>query len=317
MAQPNSVLNAAPGVVEGEQRKKRSERPFFSAENPLLWLAPGIGLLLIYSIFPLVYNIYISFHEWKIREKFFEPVGFENWVNLLTNADGRFYNSLLVTIEYVIIALVIQLLLGFAIALMLDARPYGAGFMQSVMILPMVTAPAVAGMMFRLLEHSEFGAISWLTYELGLLSVEEPLLGGTGQYALLALIIVDVWQWTPFFVLIILAGLKGLPHEVLEAAHVDGANFWQRLFRIKIPLLRSIIIIAILFRLIDLYRVFDYVVIITSGGPGGRTESLSFYAYANTFQRVEWGYGAAIALAIVIIAWVTAYVYQKVLKVTW
>jgi len=134
------------------------------------------------------------------------------------------------------VALAIQLLLGMLIALLLDAKPWGSGLMQTLIILPMVVAPAVAGLMGRLMMHSEFGVISVYSYQLGLLEKSEPLLGGTGRFALIAVLLVDIWQWTPFFVLIILAGLKGMPHEVLEAAEVDGANWFQRLTRVKIPL---------------------------------------------------------------------------------
>jgi multiple sugar transport system permease protein len=280
-------------------------------------MAPGMALLLFYSIFPLVYNLYLSFNEWQIRAKVFQPVGFKNWSELVTNADNRVYNSLGITLQYTIIALIIQLLLGIVIALLLDSRPWGVGLMQSMMILPMVTAPAVAGMMFRLLEHANFGAISWAVYQMGIIKPAEPLLGGTGANALAAVILVDIWQWTPFITLIVLAGLKGLPIEILEAAEVDGANWWQRFFLVKLPLLRGVLTVAILFRLIDLYKVFDYVKIMTSGGPGLRTESLSFYGYVNTFQLLRWGYGAAVGLAVMMIAWISVFLFQKVFKIKW
>jgi multiple sugar transport system permease protein len=286
---------------------------FFSSNNPWLWLIPAIFFLLAYSIFPLVYNIVVSFHEWRRREKYFRFVGGENWVELFQ--DARFLNSLGITLQYVAAALIIQLFLGLVIALLLDARPWGVGIMQAAIILPMVTAPAVAGMLFRLLTHSEFGVISKILYDLGLLTPDEPLIGGRGTYALIGLLIVEIWQWTPFFVLIILAGLKGIPHEVLEASQVDGANNWQRITRIKLPLLRTVLTVAILFRLVDLYKVFDYVQIITSGGPASRTETLSYYGYVNTFQTVNWGYGAAIGVFIMLLVWVSAFAYIRIFRV--
>lgn len=288
---------------------------FFNSNNPWVWLIPAMGFLLAYSVFPLVYNVIVSLHEWRRREKYFRFVGLDNWTELF--GDTRFINSLGTTIQYVIAALLIQLILGLIIALLLDAQPWGYNIMQAAIILPMVTAPAVAGMLFRLLTHSEFGVISRLLYNVGLLTPDEPLIGGRGYYALIGLLIVEIWQWTPFFVLIILAGLKGIPHEVLEASQVDGANWWQRIIRIKLPLLRTVLTIAILFRLVDLYKVFDYVAIITSGGPASRTETLSYYGYVNTFQQVNWGYGAAIGLFIMIVVWVTAFVYIRVFRVRW
>ncbi len=312
-------------------------KPFFSPENSLFWLIPGLGLLIAYAIFPLIYNIYVSFHEWDLMGKEFDPVGGENWARIWnslivaplagiipaieapmsTMMDPRIQNSILVTFQYVFVALIIQLVLGLIIALLLDAGPWGAGLMQSIMILPMVIAPAIVGMMFRLLLHSELGGIQWFFFQLGITSVDEPFLGGTGQYALSALMIVDVWQWTPFFVIILLAGLKGLPSEIVEAAAVDGANFFQRLFQIKLPLMRRVLLVAVLFRLIDLYRVYDYVHVMTSGGPANKTETLSYYNATQIFNQLEWGYGATLAITILIIAWITAFLYQKLFRIEW
>jgi multiple sugar transport system permease protein len=243
-------------------------------------------------------------------------LGTRNWVELFTD-DARFVNALGVTFTYLAIALITQLLLGLLIALLLDAKPWGAGLMQTLIILPMVTAPAVAGLMGRLMMHSEFGVLSIYSYNLGLLFKDEPLLGGTGRFALAAVLLVDIWQWTPFFILIILAGLKGIPEEVLEAAEVDGASFFQRLLRIKIPLLFGVITVAVLFRLVDLFKIFDYIAIMTAGGPAGRTESVSYYSFVNTFGQVKWGYGATIGVVIMVLGWVSAWLYQKIFRLKW
>jgi multiple sugar transport system permease protein len=307
MARSNALLTA-PQV---DQKKRTEGRRFFSSDNPWFWVLPATAILLAYSIFPLLYNIYLSFFRWRQSEKAFVPHGFENWTDLLTNADGRFYDALVLTIQYTIIALVVQLTLGLLIALLLDAKPWGSGLMQTIMILPMVTAPAVAGLMFRLLQHSEYGAISWIAYSLNILTNDEPLLGGTGRYALFAVVLVDIWQWTPFFTLIILAGLKGIPGEVIEASEVDGATWWQRLTRIKIPLLFGVITVGVLFRLVDLYKIFDYVVIMTNQ----LTETLAYYNYVYTFQQTRWGFGAAIGVFIMLVGWITAFVYTRVFRV--
>jgi len=346
MAQANKL----PGVADATDKHSGAvgSKPFFSSENSFFWLLPGIGLMLLYALFPLLYNLWISFREWDLMGKEFDPVygeGLpffgENWKtiwdstiagplninSLLSNGeltnnlalalDPRLQNSLVITFQYVLIALTFQLVLGFIIALLLDADPWGKGLMQSLMILPMVIAPAIAGMIFRLLLHSELGGVQWMLYQVGITSQAEPLMGGSGQYALAALLIVDIWQWTPFFVIILLAGLKGLPQEVMEAASVDGANFFQRLFRIKIPLLRGVLLIAVLFRLIDLYRVYDYVHIMTSGGPAGATETISYYNAIQTFNQLEWGYGAAISVTILLIAWLSALIYQRAFRISW
>ncbi|MCB9450112.1 MAG: sugar ABC transporter permease [Anaerolineaceae bacterium] len=313
MAQAQSVSSKSTqvnGVPESRIRR------WLSSDNPWVWLSPAIVMLFLYSIFPLFYNIAISLQEWSTRQKLFIPKGLENWEKLFFT-DARMGNALGVTLQYTFLALIIEMLLGLVIALIMDAKPWGSGVMQTLLILPMVTAPAVGGLMFRLLEHSEFGVISWIFYSLGLLVKEEPLLGGTGKFALWGVLIVDIWQWTPFFVLIILAGLKGVPEDIIEASQVDGANYWQRLTRIKIPLLFSVITIAVLFRLVDLYKIFDYIAIMTSGGPGGHTETISFYSYVNTFQLIKWGYGAAIGVFVMAMGWVSAFLYQRIFRVRW
>jgi multiple sugar transport system permease protein len=273
----------------------------------------------LYSIFPLIFNIVVSFQNFRASTKAWEWVGFRNyeWMLFGNPLVGDFGNAIVITAVYTIIALGVQLTLGLFIALLLDARPWFGNIMQTFMILPMVTAPVIAGLIFRLLQHSDFGVISWLLYGVGALTKDEPLLGGTGQYALLALLMVEIWQWTPFFVLIILAGLKGLPHEIIEAAQVDGATWLQRLTRIKIPMLFSVITVGVLFRLIELYKTFDYVMVMTSGGPGGRTTTLSFYQYTVTFQNIRWGYGAAIGVFILVVGWLSAFAYTKIFRVKW
>jgi multiple sugar transport system permease protein len=311
MAQTDGAL-IAPSQINTRVGHRRK---FWSTDNPWFWLSPAILFLLAYSIFPLLYNLFISFNEWQIRKKVFVGVGLDNWVKLL--GDERAWNAARVTFTYTVIALAVELCLGMTIALLLDSRPWGVGLMQTLIILPMVTAPAVTGMLFRLLEHSDFGVISWVLYGLGLLNKNEPLLGGTGKYALAGVLIADIWQWTPFFVLIILSGLKALPDEVIEASQVDGASWWQRLWRIKIPLLQKVLSIAILFRLVDLFKVFDYVFIMTAGGPALKTETLSFYGYINTFSTIKWGYGATLGLTIMVLGWIMAYVYQKLFRLKW
>ncbi len=316
MARPSIALTPLSAQAEVTTKRRRS---FFSANNPWLWVAPAVIILALYSIFPLIFNILVSFQNFRASTKAWEWVGFRNyeWMLFGNPLVGNFGNAIVVTAVYTIIALFAQLALGLFIALLLDARPWFSGLMQTFMILPMVTAPVIAGLIFRLLQHSEFGVISWLLYGIGALTKEEPLLGGTGQYALIALLMVEIWQWTPFFVLIILAGLKGLPHEIIEASQVDGANWFQRLTRIKIPMLFGVITVGVLFRLIELYKTFDYVMVLTSGGPGDRTTTLSFYQYTVTFQNIRWGYGAAIGVFIMVVGWLSAFAYTKIFRVKW
>lgn len=305
-----------PAVMQDTVRPKRRRRrlPLWSPERAYIWLLPGVLLLLVYSIYPLLYNLWTSFYKFDPLIRDFVWVGGDNWSSLVT--DGRALNAVRVTLTFGLLALAIELVLGLAIASLLDSGVYGGGLWQTMLILPMVTPPAVVGLIFRLLEHSEFGVISWLLYGSGLLTKQEPLLGGTGQYALVGVLLADIWQWTPFCILILLAGLKALPTEPLEAAQVDGANSWQKFWYVKIPLLQNVLAVVILFRIIDLYRMFDYVYIMTSGGPGQRTETISYYAY-QTYVFINWGYTATLGVAILVVIWLTAFLYTRVFRVEW
>lgn len=286
--------------------------PVWSGEAPWVWLAPAVLLLLVYTVYPLVFNIGTSFREFDQDIHDFEWVGLANWQ--LFFQDARALNSLKVTITFAIIALAIELVLGMIIALVFDWQIYLKGLWQTLIVLPMVVPPTVTGLMFRLFEHSNFGVISWILYGLGIVHLTEPLLGGTGQNALAGVMIPEIWQWTPFVALILLAGLKALPAEPLEAAEVDGASAWQKFWYVKLPMLRGVLAIVILFRVIDLFRLFDYVYVMTSGGPGQRTETLSYYAYQN-YIFIHWGYAAALGVAIVVMVTVIVNIYMRVAKV--
>ncbi len=295
----------------------RVTRRFLTWDRPLVWLLPVVLVLLFIGVYPLAYNLYNSFREYNVVDfpRRYDWVGLDNWRKLFT--DGRVRGALGTTAVYVGAALVIEFVLGLAIAVLLNSGPKLAGLWQSLLILPIVVPPTVVGVMFTVLENAEYGVISWLTYELGLLDKSEPLLGGTGRYAKVAVLLPDIWQWTPFFVLILLAGLKALPEEPLEAAQVDGASAWQRFVHITLPMLRPMLAVAVLFRLVDLLKVFDYIFVMTQGGPGRATEVLSLYTYSRTFQEIQWGYGSTLGLAILVVAIVLANVYIRVFRVEW
>ncbi|MBO0662915.1 sugar ABC transporter permease [Jiella sp. CQZ9-1] len=275
---------------------------------------PLIAILVVFTIFPLVYNIWLSFHEFVPRRRALEWVGGRNWAQLW--ADTRFWQSLTVTFIYFGIALAVELVLGMAIALLLDADEPGFGFLRGILTMTLVIPPAIAGMMYLLMEDPQFGVISYVLKAIGLLSPATPILATT-QYALAGVLLAEIWQWTPFMVLILLAGLRALPSEPYEAAMIDGASPWQTFWRLTMPMMSKVIAIAVLIRGIDLFRVFDYVFVMTSGGPGTATYTLSLYAWQQTFSFVKWGYGATLSLVMLLIVLIIANVFIKVAKVRW
>lgn len=290
----------------------RVHRDFF--DRPWPWLAPLVVVLAVFTLFPFCYNIYLSFHEFHSFRRTLVFQGLGNWEKLLN--DGRMWRSFGVTLIYTAVCLTVQLMLGFALALLLDAPGRQFGMIRSLLLLPLVIPPAVAGMMFLLMEDSQFGVLSWGLAGLGLLAPETPILGNSAT-ALLGVMLADIWQWTPFMTLILLAGLRALPREPFEAAALDGARFRHVLFRLTLPMMRRVMAVAILIRGIDLFRVFDYVFVMTSGGPGTATQTLSYYTWKQSFAFVKWGYGATLSLFAMLFLMVAAHAFIKAAKVRW
>lgn len=284
------------------------------SDHPLPWLLPLIAILVVFTIFPLIYNIWLSFHEFVPRRRVLEYVGGQNWVQLWE--DSRFWQSLGVTFLYFIIALVFELALGMGIALLLDSDEPGFGILRGLLTMALVVPPAIVGMMFLLMEDSQFGVLTFFLQMIGVLSPETPILS-TPSLALAGVLLAEIWQWTPFMVLILLAGLRALPTEPYEAAMIDGASPIQTFVRLTLPMMSKVIAIAVLIRGIDLFRVFDYVFVMTSGGPGTATYTLSLYAWQQTFSFIKWGYGATLSLVTLAIILVLANLFIKLAKVKW
>ncbi|MBB1251256.1 carbohydrate ABC transporter permease [Rhizobium sp. G21] len=284
------------------------------SDSPWPWLAPLVALLVVFTIYPLLYNIWLSFHEFLPRKRTLAFVGFDNWIQLWN--DTRFWGALGVTFIYFFIALIFELVLGMAIALLLDAELPGFGALRAVLSMTLVIPPAIAGMMFLLMEDPQFGAITYFLNQLGLLDKTTPILA-TSSLALAGVLVAEIWQWTPFMVLIFMAGLRSLPAEPYEAAMIDGASAVQMFRRLTLPMMSRVIAVAILLRGIDLFRVFDYIFVMTSGGPGTATYTVSLYAWQQTFSNLKWGYGATLSLVSLVIVMIMANLFIKIFKVRW
>jgi len=285
---------------------------WLASEHQFPWLFPVTALLVVFGLYPVLYSLWLSFFKRNPatrKEKFLPSF---NWNKLIS--DDRVWDAVQVTFTYAFIALALQLLLGLAIALLLDSDRKGFGVLRALMTLPLVVPPAVTGMMFLLMYDSSFGVISNALYAVNLLSPNNPILG-TGSTALWGVIAADVWQWTPFMVLIMLAGLRALPKEPFEAASIDGASSIQAFFFLTLPMMSKIIALAVLIRGIDLFRIYDYVKVMTDSGPGTATETLTAYAGTIYFKSANFPYASTVALATLILVLLTASLFIKLFKV--
>ena len=294
--------------------RERGFRGLLTGDSAVPWLLPLISMLVVFTIYPLFYNIWLSFHEYSPFKRRVVQVGWDNWAILLE--DLRFWDSLQATFTYFSVLLAVQVVLGMALALLLDSDQPGFGFLRATLTLTLVIPPAIAGMMFLLIEDPEFGVLTYLLENIGILDGTTPILA-TPATALAGVMLVDIWQWTPFMVLIFLAGLRSLPQEPYEAAILDGASSLQIFRRITLPLMSKVIAVAVLIRGIDLFRSFDYMFVMTSGGPGTSTYTLSLYAWQQTFSFIKWGYGATLSLVNLLLILIIANLFIWIAKVRW
>ena len=283
---------------------------FLTAEHPFPWLFPAAALMTIFGIYPLVYAIGLSFFKKNAATRKMVLDFDHNWTKMLY--DERVWNALFNTLVYTGLALAFQLVLGMLIALLLDSERKGYALLRALMTLPLVIPPAVTAMMFLLMLNGSFGVLSRGLIAMGLLPVGFSILGNADT-ALAGVLLAEIWQWTPFMVLIMMAGLRSLPKEPFEAAAIDGATAFQVFFKLTLPMMSKVIAIAVLIRGIDLFRAFDYVM--TDSGPGTATETLTSYAGRIYFGNADFPYASTIALMTLIIVIVVSSVFMKIFKV--
>jgi len=275
-----------------------------------LFVAPALFLLGFFTMYPFLKVLDLSFRDYDLKavgKTLGQFVGLNNY-RYLMKQDQQFWHSLGLTLGFTVIVVIAELLLGLALALLLNREFRGKKLVIALAVIPTVMAPAAVGLMWSLAVNHEFGVLPYILKAIGF-RLEQALLGSSST-ALLTIMIMDIWQWTPFIFLIMLAGLHGLPKEPYEAAQVDRASKWQIFRMITLPLLKPLIVVALLLRTIDALKTFDQVYVLTGGGPGDATELLSLYAYRVNFRMWNLGYGAAVALVLYfIILLVTAVFY--------
>lgn len=284
--------------------------PLHARRDVLILVVPTILYLVVFSIFPLLYSLGISFFDWSQITRSFTFIGLENYQRLIS--DPVFLQSAGNTAIMVGLGVLLQVVAGTGLALFFDLHLRGMWFVRGVLILPMLLTPIVVGLMWRALLNPEWGMVNWVLGELGL---PQPLWLADPAIAIFTLIFVDSWQWTPFIFVIVFARLQALPHDVFEAAAVDGATRIQKLLHVTLPLLAPAIAFATIFRAIDAFRSFDVVFGLTYGGPGNFTSTLAFYTWETGFSFTRYGYSSALAYVMVIVAMIMVTVLLRYVRV--
>jgi multiple sugar transport system permease protein len=272
------------------------------------FISPAFVILLFLAIGPMIFMFWNAFRTWKLSvpapAKF---VGFQNFINLFQ--DTRFWNAFSNTIILMIVGIIIQSLIGLGIALLLKDKFRFRNIVVALILIPVLIAPVVIGLNWKLLLNNQFGPIN---YFLSLIGIQGPLWISSNKFwGLLSILIVDTWQWTPFVALVLLSGLQGIPNQVYEAADVDGARPLRVFFKVTLPLLKPMFTLIVLLRIIFMFRIYDPVVILTGGGPGTATETLSLLTYNTGLGYLNIGYAMAMGVIQIIFMIIVANIFLK------
>jgi multiple sugar transport system permease protein len=300
-------------VTVGARTRDAASLPNLKPSNRYYYLlmAPALIVLALISLYPFVWLINMSLHE--VSTSPVRPdrwVGLSNYIHLFR--DSRFIEGWLRLLRYSAFCLTVEVSLGILIAVILNGSRLEK-LLVTIFLMPMMMAPVVAGLVWFYLFNSTFGWYHWLFQSLGLLGSRSIL--GSPDTAMLGIIIVDVWQWTPLIILIVLAGLKRVPQDQLEANMVDGAGPLRNFISITLPNLYPFLLIAILLRFMDNFRFIDAILQLTGGGPADATKILPIYLYEVSFTNFNLGYGAAIAFTLLLVTTIVGMVLVRVFTV--
>jgi len=269
------------------------------------FVLPAFLILLGVTVYPIIFVLWLSFHRKMLIFDISKFVGFDNFRFLL--GDDRFWNALKNTGYFTFTSVSLELILGLSIAILLNRAFRGRGMMRAIILVPWAIPTVVSARMWEWIYNSDFGVLNYL------LGAKVNWLGSPA-WAMHAAIFMDVWKTTPFVILLLTAGLQVIPGELYQAARVDGAGGWRIFWHITLPLLRPVILVVLLFRTLDAFRVFDAIYVLTGGGPANTTETVSIYAYKVLFQTLQFGYGSTLALVIFLCTGLISLFYIRLLR---
>jgi multiple sugar transport system permease protein len=276
-----------------------------SQDRGTRFVMPAVVLLSLITVYPLFSVFTLSLHRRLLLFDISKFVGLDNYVYLLT--DDRFWNALGNTVYFTGVSVTIELLLGLGIAMLLNRSFRFKGILTAIVLVPWAVPTVVSARIWEWMYNTDFGilnyvlgtGINWL---------------GSPSWALNAAVFMDVWKTTPFVVILLLAGLKVIPRELFQAARIDGASSWQLFRRVTLPLLLPVVLVVLIFRTLDAFRIFDAVYVLTGGGPANTTETLSIYAYKVLFQTLQFGYGSTLSVMVFLCTGAITVLYIRFLR---
>lgn len=269
------------------------------------FVLPALSVITLVAVFPVFYVFYLSLHKRVLTFNISNFIGFDNYIALF--ADSRFWNALKNTIYFTGVSVAFELLLGLSIAVLLNRAFKGKGFMRAVVLIPWTIPTVVSAKMWEWIYNTDFGILNYI------IGTKVNWLGSP-FWAINAAIFMDVWKTTPFVALLLIAGLQVIPKDLYHAAKVDGAGNWYIFRKITLPLLMPVILVVLIFRTLDAFRVFDAIYVLTGGGPANTTETLSIYAYKVLFQLLQFGYGSTLSVIVFVCVGLISVFYVRLLS---
>jgi len=293
-----------------------TQRGAEASEARLAWsfVAPALGVILLVAIFPLAWTAWESLHLHDLRMPWLgQPfVGLENYLEVL--GDGRFWAAMGHTAFFTVATVGIELVLGLALAMAMNRAFRGRGLMRAAVLVPWAIPTVVAALLWRFIFDARAGIANAVLMDVGLM--QEPFVWFVHSVAAwVPVILGDVWKMTPFVALLLLAGLQNIDRSLYEAAEIDGASPWQKFRHVTLPLLKPAILVTLVFRTLDAFRVFDLIFVLTGGGPGTATEPIALYTFNSLLQNLRFGYGSALSVIIFLVTFSLAVVYIRMLDV--
>ncbi|HEV2148062.1 MAG TPA: sugar ABC transporter permease [Longimicrobiaceae bacterium] len=281
----------------------------------LALVAPALATILLVAVFPLAWTVWESLHRHDLRMPWLgKPfVGLANYGEILR--DGRFWGAMGNTALFTVATVTLELVLGLFLALAMNRAFRGRGLVRAAVLVPWAIPTVVAALLWRFLFDSQAGVVNAALLGAGVVD-EPPVWFIRESLAWVPVILADVWKTTPFVALLLLAGLQSIPAELYEAAATDGAGRWRQLRHVTLPLLKPAILVALVFRTLDAFRVFDLIYVLTGGGPGTATEPIALYTFNTLFQNLRFGYGSALSVVVFGVTFALAMLYVRGLGVS-
>jgi multiple sugar transport system permease protein len=269
-----------------------------SAWVPWFYIGPAVVVMAAACLYPVISAFQLGFYDWSMGTPWSSAkwVGFDSFISAFSNP--RVWSSLWTTLQFAAIAVTAEMVLGIALALALEHPVRGMSIFRTLFILPMMIAPIAVGLAWRYMFDAQFGLINAVLALFGVAAkgwLSDPSL------AFAAIVVADIWQWTPFVFIMMVAALANIDGAVMEATRIDGANWWQATFLVKLPMVMHVIAITLMMRLIDAFRVLEVIYVLTFGGPGDSTEILALHIYKTAFVGQQLGVASAISVLLLIV----------------